>query len=119
MPEGAVSVTRPGYFGNPFPVDIYGLELSLALFRNTARGIWDPQLQYRYVLSSVQWDVLYKLHDRWIKRLGHHPSEMIRAYLHGKDLACWCPLVDKDGDPVPCHADVLLEVANAVSENMG
>ena len=26
--------------------------------------------------------------------------------LKGKDLACWCPL-DK-----PCHADVLLEIAN-------
>lgn len=29
-----------------------------------------------------------------------------RAELAGRDLACWCPL---DG---PCHADVLLEVAN-------
>ena len=27
--------------------------------------------------------------------------------LRGKDLACWCPL------DVPCHADVLLEWANA------
>lgn len=27
--------------------------------------------------------------------------------LRGKDLACWCPL-DK-----PCHADVLLRLANA------
>ena len=33
--------------------------------------------------------------------------------LRGKNLACWCPLVDKDGNPVPCHADVLLEIANA------
>lgn len=30
----------------------------------------------------------------------------IRAELAGRDLACWCPL-DK-----PCHADVLLAVAN-------
>ncbi len=27
--------------------------------------------------------------------------------LRGKDLACWCPLDE------PCHADVLLEIANA------
>ena len=27
--------------------------------------------------------------------------------LRGKDLACWCPLDQ------PCHADVLLEVANS------
>ena len=32
--------------------------------------------------------------------------------LRGKNLACWCPLTDKDGNPVPCHADVLLELAN-------
>jgi hypothetical protein len=32
--------------------------------------------------------------------------EDARAELAGRDLACWCPL---DG---PCHAEVLLEVAN-------
>ncbi|MBA4766106.1 MAG: DUF4326 domain-containing protein [Porphyrobacter sp.] len=30
----------------------------------------------------------------------------IRDQLRGKNLACWCPL---DG---PCHADVLLNIAN-------
>jgi len=34
------------------------------------------------------------------------------AELRGKDLACWCPLEDADGNRVPCHADVLLEWAN-------
>jgi hypothetical protein len=29
------------------------------------------------------------------------------ADIRGRDLVCWCPL---DG---PCHADVLLELANA------
>ncbi|KMS57958.1 hypothetical protein V473_07255 [Sphingobium cupriresistens LL01] len=29
------------------------------------------------------------------------------ANLRGKNLACWCPLDQ------PCHADVLLEIANA------
>jgi Domain of unknown function (DUF4326) len=36
--------------------------------------------------------------------------ELYRLPLHelrGKDLACWCPLDQ------PCHADVLLELANA------
>lgn len=32
--------------------------------------------------------------------------------LAGHDLVCWCPLFDKDGNRVPCHADVLLELAN-------
>jgi len=31
----------------------------------------------------------------------------IRAELRGRNLACWCPLDE------PCHADVLLEIANA------
>ncbi len=30
----------------------------------------------------------------------------IREELAGRDLACWCPLDE------PCHADVLLEIAN-------
>ncbi|WP_336642808.1 DUF4326 domain-containing protein [Microbacterium sp. MMO-113] len=33
--------------------------------------------------------------------------ERIRAELRGWNLACWCPLDQ------PCHADVLLELANA------
>lgn len=37
---------------------------------------------------------------------GAELMNAIRAELRGKDLACWCPL-DR-----PCHADVLLELAN-------
>lgn len=33
--------------------------------------------------------------------------EEIRAHLRGKNLACWCP------PGCPCHADVLLEIANS------
>lgn len=33
---------------------------------------------------------------------GHHDIDRLR----GKDLACWCPLDE------PCHADMLLELAN-------
>ena len=36
----------------------------------------------------------------------------IKAELAGKNLACWCPLADAQGNHVPCHADVLLEIAN-------
>jgi hypothetical protein len=32
--------------------------------------------------------------------------EQVRAELRGRDLACYCPLDE------PCHADVLLEIAN-------
>ena len=38
--------------------------------------------------------------------LGYNVADVRRA-LAGRDLACWCPLDE------PCHADVLLRVANA------
>lgn len=39
-------------------------------------------------------------------RFAEVTPDEIRTYLRGKDLACWCPLNQ------PCHADVLLEIAN-------
>ena len=36
----------------------------------------------------------------------------IRANLAGHDLMCWCPLEDSEWHRAPCHADVLLELAN-------
>lgn len=46
-------------------------------------------------------------------RLRDEPDRLARwlAPLRGHDLACFCPLVDADGQPVPCHADVLLSIA--------
>lgn len=47
--------------------------------------------------------------SRYRLRLEQTPSlrEDARRELRGKNLACWCPT-----DGLPCHADVLLEVAN-------
>lgn len=33
--------------------------------------------------------------------------------LRDKNLACWCKIWDENGLRVPCHADVLLEIANS------
>ena len=38
----------------------------------------------------------------------------IQAKLKGKQLACWCGLVDSSGRTIPCHADVLAEIENRV-----
>ena len=43
------------------------------------------------------------LYRRWIEPQAGE----VRAQLAGRDLCCWCPL-DR-----PCHADVLLELANS------
>ena len=42
---------------------------------------------------------------RYRKYLGSELRKQAREELRGKDLVCWCA-------PLPCHADVLLEVAN-------
>lgn len=44
-----------------------------------------------------------------IERYREHVSEMhglIKQWLKGKDLICYCA-------PKPCHADILLEIANS------
>jgi len=40
------------------------------------------------------------------------PTKLECTELRGHDLACWCPLTLPDGSRCPCHADVLLELAN-------
>ena len=44
------------------------------------------------------------------EELRADPADRIRNELAGSDLACWCPLGQ------PCHADVLLEIANRGGE---
>ena len=102
MPEGAVYVGRPTIWGNPYwhVAKFHGVDKSLAMFRMTAHGMWLPTIANQFQVGY--WDD----HDEWLRRIGGHPLEMIRSELRGKDLACWCPL-DK-----PCHADILLEIAN-------
>lgn len=106
MPENTVHVGRPTRWGNPYDVRRYGLDLSLAMFRNTAQGIWDCKLipANAHQLSWIEW--MYEDHQKWCKRIGQHPIEAMWQDLTGKNLACWCAL-DK-----PCHADILIELAN-------
>jgi hypothetical protein len=49
-----------------------------------------------------------ELYAAWINQPEQEPLRaLVRNLLHGRDLTCWCPLDQ------PCHADVLLELANA------
>jgi len=47
---------------------------------------------------------------RFVGELASVTPDLIRAELAGKDLACWCPTWE------PCHADVLLRIANSPIE---
>lgn len=87
----AVSVARPGKWGNPFRVgedgtaaqcvDLYRCLLSGYVALTTKAGI-ELQTKTRAIVAACLDE------------------------LRGKNLACWCRR-DK-----PCHADVLLEIAN-------
>lgn len=51
--------------------------------------------------------VVVKAYRDWLWH-SHNGAfrQRVKEELRGKDLVCWCA-------PKPCHADVLLEVANA------
>lgn len=89
MPLNTVKVSRPGKWGNPFLV---GPERT----QGEAVGAFRIWLTTDGVTAGIperkQWmiDHLYEL--------------------RGKNLACWC----KAG--TPCHADVLMDLANAAGE---
>ena len=51
------------------------------------------------------------LFEKWLTMGGKHIAKAAKIELRGKNLACWCPL---DG---PCHADILLKIANSPSKS--
>lgn len=51
---------------------------------------------------------------RWVDEVASWAwKSRVKADLQGKDLACWCRLDQ------PCHADVLLDLANAPPSPIG
>lgn len=86
-PEGAVIVARPSRWGNPFVVELYGTPVECVK-------------AYRDHLHAAA------LGDNLRSSAAFHHIAANLSMLRGHDLACWCPLNE------PCHADVLLEVAN-------
>lgn len=90
MPPNTKSVTRPGKYSNPARV-----------------GMWKGFTQADAVEAYKCWqrgDLAYR---SWNNVFGNPPTdEEIKKDLGGCDLACWCKIEE------PCHADVLLEIAN-------
>jgi Domain of unknown function (DUF4326) len=99
-----ISVARPGRFGNPYDVRIYGRPLAMALFRNTANAVWNPSVMQGQ--SGELSDAACTAHIAFMRRLGGHPLEIARSELRGHNLSCYCSLSEA------CHADIWLEVAN-------
>lgn len=89
IPDGAVYVGRPTQFGNPF-----------ACFDRSREEHARVVGEYRRWIASDDAAVL---------------RARARRELVGKDLVCWCRC-PSDSDPLPCHAEVLLWIANAETD---
>lgn len=83
MPANTVSVTRPGRWGNPYKI---------------GEPIPGDPFTKMDAAGAVRCLELY---------MPQYTREAARQELRGKNLACWCALDQ------PCHADVLLKIANA------
>lgn len=89
MPPNTVKVCRPGPWGNPWIV------------RGARRG---PSPPGHEEVGTVEEAIA-----RYRAWVTGDPERLARARreLAGRNLACWCP-ADR-----PCHADVLLQIANS------
>lgn len=106
----AVKVTRRGPWGNPFEVWQDTYESAPNWHVSDGPCHWGPfTTKAEAVAEAVR---LHRAeitvegpHNHRLKRPVPTRSDIIKA-LRGKNLACWCAL------SAPCHADVLLELAN-------
>lgn len=98
LPAGAVYVGRPTKWGNPWKVElVQGVGWCCTDTRNgliiQAR---DPADAHDLAVAAFR---------IWLAE-RHQLRADAASELAGKTLCCWCPA------HLPCHADVLIEVAN-------
>ena len=113
----AVIVARPSKWGNPFAAKIKRGEAGQAtatreyLVEDFRRWLLTPLVRR---MTREGWaDVA---HNGQTAYLGVPFADRARILdsleeLRGRDLACWCPTSQ------PCHADVLLEIANGAPDD--
>lgn len=104
MSENAVKVDRSTRWGNHFRV--LACEDGSFEVRRNMDELWNaPEAVAESREGAIAAAV--DLFREWaMGEFGRHFRSRVRSELRGKKLACWCSL---DG---PCHADVLLEIAN-------
>jgi hypothetical protein len=88
-PAGAIVVTRPTKWGNPYKV-------GESVHVGPAWAGRDTIVRDR--AHAVE------LYRAWL--FNQRRADYLIPELAGHDLCCWCPLDQ------PCHADVLLDIAN-------
>lgn len=105
MPADTVKVDRSTKWGNPFTME------------------WARE-RFPVAADDDEWlrRILVDVYRTWLRQASYGPwwtedpvfvdhYRIVCSYqvheLRGLNLACWCP------DGSPCHADVLLEIANS------
>lgn len=104
MPPNTVYVGRGSKWGNPFRIGIHGdAQRCVALFERW----FNPECaEIGSDLYSFRQECRDSHNvDGWA---GFQLAIVAHHYLRGKNLACWCGLNE------PCHADVILRIANEV-----
>lgn len=101
MPANTVKVDRSTKWGNPFVVHHPGSAMEKPMTPEMAVASFKSLIKKQGEWSSIPlpWPK-GKIPAQWTT------VEDVKRELRGKNLACWC----KPG--TPCHADVLLEIAN-------
>lgn len=95
MPPNTIKVSRPSPWGNPFGPHQVGIVFPWS-------GDGAPIVHLR---APASLDRCIDLFVAWLSAsLVYQPSLLLP--LRGKNLACWCAV------NAPCHADVLLRLAN-------
>lgn len=102
-PVGAIVVSRPSRWGNPYKAQWSDCSMGSMCWKLiwtlTSEVVEDHFNDERAAHTAAVANYMsYINYEQYI------PG--IRAELAGHDLACWCALDQ------PCHADVLLEIAN-------
>ena len=110
-PPGAVYVGRGSKWGNPWAVVKAGSR-GWATWRVDCRQSGTPSTS-RWLHKATREDAQELAVQLFRNHLDRNPDLVVaaRRELRGHDLMCWCPLDQ------PCHADVLLEIANAESDD--
>ena len=93
MPDNTVYVGRGSKWGNPFVNPKVALECYRKMITSLVN--WKDHAKHGYSASFF---------NEKGKLVTLYPEDLEK--LRGKNLACWCPISK------PCHADILLELAN-------
>ena len=109
-PAGAIVVSRPSRWGNPFTV-AHALEADMADSPEAAREVVTETFRNwlaERIPAGPDGTTWSRERRQWM--LTHVVD------LRSHALACWCPLPEP-GQPDWCHAAVLLEIANTEGDD--